>query len=458
MKTGTAALGILLPLLFCVPGVMGADSLDTFLIAKSTSEKYSAIACDNGTVAWIDYGSGTTPGNYTRTIYRYTIATGRKDVVIRDTSWKRDLAVSGNRYVWSDGRGIFLYDEARERLVFLYSSHEEYSPCIDGSTVLWVEERDRESYLVTYDAVSGTHRTVASSSSRLRNPAISGDRVVYLETGPAGDRILLTNLTTGKTVVLCDEPGSRDMPAIDGNQVVWADGRNGTYQVYRYDLASGISGPVSPSGSFQMYPDISGDLVVWEEHRVVPDGPSGFLDERGDIRLYNQATNLTETVATGSYPMEFPRVSGSYVVWSGGGNDTHDIFLHRYSASRTSDMVTWGGETGYATAPTAVPARDTRVRYYSTLTRGEIEWYSLEPPAGTGNISFELRWSDPAASLSLAIVSPGDSAWRFTDSDDSLRDQAIRMTLSATDREQLETGTWTVAVAGDPVSYDLCWY
>ncbi|MCK9632682.1 MAG: hypothetical protein M0R30_13710 [Methanoregula sp.] len=462
MKAGIVVFLILLSLILCTVPCSGADSFDAYLVAKGDSEKYNAIACDDGNVAWVEYEAGPGSGNYSRAVYRYNISGGRKELVIRDTSWKRDLAFSGDRYVWSDGRGIFLYDEEQEKLTFLYSSgSDQYSPAIDGNTVLWVETSEREYFLVVYDVISGTHRTVVSSTGSLGDPAISGNRVVYSEAGLTHDRIMLLDITTGEKTVLCDEPGSRAMPAIDGDRVVWIDGRNGPYQVFLHDLKSGEARPVSPSDSFQMYPDISGNLVVWEDYRNSPAGSRDFRGN-GDIRLYDRNTNMTRIVAEGPFSLEFPRVSGEYVVWSDGRNDAHDIFLYHYSGNRTHTILGIGDGTGYSATPTVVPTPDTRVRYYSTISDNEIEWYSLEPPVSDKEISFELRWNDPASSLSLTLVSPGGSTWHFSDADDSRTDRAVRMTISGVSGEYLEPGKWTVAVAGDSVKdtvpYDLCWY
>ena len=462
MKAGIVVSLILLSLILCSVPCSGADSFDAYLVAKSDSEKYNEIACDSGNVAWVEYDAGPGSGNYSRAVYRYNVSGGRKELVIRDTSWKRDLAFSGDRYVWSDGRGIFLYDEVPGKLTFLYSpGSRQYSPAIDGSTVLWVETNEREYFLVMYDVVSGTHRTVVSSTGSLGYPAISGNMVVYSEAGPTHDRIMLLNVTTGEKTVLCDEPGSRTMPAIDGDRVVWVDGRTGPYQVFLYDLKSEDAQPVSPSDSFQMYPDISGNLIVWEDYRNASAGSQGFRGN-GDIRLFDTTKNMTRIVAEGPFSLEFPRVSGEYVVWSDGRNEAHDIFLYHYSGYRTRNFLATGTGTGYSATPTTIPAPDTRVRYYSTISNGEIEWYSLEPSLEDKEISFELRWDDPASSLSLTLVSPGGSTWHFSDADDSRPDQAVRMTISGVSGGYLEPGKWTVAVAGDsaerPVPYDLCWY
>ena len=462
MKVEIAVSGIILLLLFCIVPCSGENSFDAYLIAKSDSEKYNAIACNEGNVAWVEYGSGVGSGYYSRAVYRYNVTNGREELVIRDTSWKRDLAISGNRYVWSDGRGIFLYDDAQGSLTFLFSPDDQYSPCIDGDTVLWVETNGGEYSLVMYDVMSGAHRVVVSSAVSLDRPAISGDRVVYREAGPSNDLIMLISLSTMEKTVLCNEPGPRTMPAIDGDSVVWVDGRNGPYQVFLYDLKSGDSRPVSPSDSFQMYPDISGDLIVWEDYRTSSKGSPGFHEGGGDIRLYDRTTNTTEIVAWGPFPLEFPRISGEYVVWADGRNGAHDIFLYHYSGNRTHNFPGAGERSGYSATPTTFPTPDTRVRYYSTISDGEIEWYSLEPSMREMKISFELRWNDPSSSLSLTLVSPGGSTWHFSDDDDSRSDRAVRMTVSGAGGICPEPGKWTVAVAGDsvkgPVPYDLCWY
>ncbi|MFA6333568.1 MAG: hypothetical protein WCX22_11480, partial [Methanoregula sp.] len=274
---------------------------------------------------------------------------------------------------------------------------------------------------------------------------------------------VLVNLTTMEKTVLYDGPGSRSMPAIDGDNVVWADGRNGPYQVFLYNLKSGVSKPVSPSGSFQMYPDISSNLIVWEDYRNSSAGSFNYQRGSGDIRLYDIATNTTKIVAEGQYSPEFPRISGRFVIWSGGNDDAHDIFLYRYPENRAQDLLGRQEGTAYSAAPTTVPTPGTRVRYYSTISNGEMEWYSLEPSQTARQVSFELRWNNPRSSLSLTLVSPGGSTWHFTDTDDTREDQAVRMTISS-DRSggYFEPGKWTVAVTGDSVDgtvpYDLCWY
>jgi len=464
MKTIFFVLGIVALILFCAVPCYGADSFESYLIAKSNSYKYNTIACDDGNIAWVEYGGDSNPGNYSRVIYRYNISEGRKDVVIRDPSWKRDLAISGNRYVWSDGRGIFLYDSTQGKLTFLYSpGNQSSSPCIDRSTVLWVDYNKGNYSLEMYNAMSGMHRIVVSSATPLGEPAVSGDRVVFREAGPANDLMVLVNLTTMEKTVLYDGPGSRSMPAIDGDNVVWADGSTGPYQVVLYNLKSGVLKPVSPSGSFQMYPDISGSLIVWEDYRNSSAGSFTFQRGRGDILLYDMAANTTKIIAEGQYSPEFPRISGGFVVWSGGNEDTHDIFLYRYPETRAQDLLGLQEGTVNSAAPTTVPTPGTRVRYYSTISKGEMEWYSLEPSQKADRISFELRWNDPTTALSLTLVSPGGSTWHFTDADDTRQDRAVRMTISSgIPKGNLEPGKWTVAVTGDSVNgtvpYDLCWY
>jgi len=448
---------------FFYPAFASGASIDSYLIAKSDSEKYNSICFDRDRVVWVEYGGGpgNGPGSWPRSIYRYSVATGKKDLVIADTSWKRDLDVSGDRYAWSDGRGIFVYDEGDHRLLLLYSSRAQYDPRIEGNVVLWEERDDDTSRLVVYDLVSGEHRTVVSTADRLDHPAISGDRLVYCE-GRVGDhRVMLENLTTGERTVLCAGPEWHAMTAIDGDIVVWVDMRDGPYQVYFYDLGTGESGPVDPSGAYQMYPEVSGDLIVWEDYRNCSRLLPGTIEEYGDVRLYDLRSNTSRVIAEARPGMQFPKVSGGFVVWSEGCDSSHDIFLYNYSGERT-DLPAGGVRGDYSATPTASPSRDTRVRHYSTIGRGEIEWYVLETSPGDPEILIELRWDDPSSSLSMSVVSPGGSTWRFFDPDDTITDQAIRMTVSGRAAARDVPGRWTLAVSGDEVDgrvpYDICWY
>ena len=120
MKTGIFYWGIVILLLICAVPVYGAGSFESYLVARSDSLKYNSIASDNGNVSWVEYSSGLDSQNDSRTIYRYSIADRKKRTgypgYLMEAGSRR---YQGTRYVWSDGRGIFLYDDAKNRLTFL---------------------------------------------------------------------------------------------------------------------------------------------------------------------------------------------------------------------------------------------------------------------------------------------------------------------------------------------------
>jgi len=460
MKRTAVCLIIIISLL--IPSVFALELPEPVIIAKSDSAKYNSVAFDGTTVAWIEYGLND-DNTLSGSIKKFDINSGRQETVIADPSGKFSLEISGDHYVWSDQRGIFYYDESSNMLTFLYSTNKQHSPVIDGNIIVWEEKTRNHSYLRMYDVSTGEYRDVVEESEPGHNyylPAISGDKLVFIDKNTVTSEISLVfcNLTTKSLTDVSGMPFIYQPPAIDGDVVVWVGRYNDNYSIWMYNISSGEKRPVAPSDEYQMYPDIYGNNIVWGCY-----GQSGQnVRDGGDIWLYDIATDASEMISPDGEEQDFPRVSENYVVWTDRHGSAHDVYLFNIPGS--SDIISYSGRnTGVHSSPTPFPTPDTKVRYYSKISEGKTEWYSLSPSEESDRVSFELRWKNSDDEISLSVVSPGNSIWHFSDEDDLKNDSAIRMTVSGIDSGYYTKGEWTIAVTGDVISdsnshYDICWY
>jgi beta propeller repeat protein len=463
LKRGFLVCAICLVILIVVAYPCAAiKTPEPVVIAKSDSAKFNSIAFDNETVAWIEYGPNT--DNMTgSSLHKFDISTGRQETVIVDPSGKFSLDLSGSRYVWSDQRAIFLYDEDEHVLKFLYSNNKQDNPVIDGDRVVWEEKTTNRSFLRMYDISTGEYGDAIKGIGTDTNcllPAISGDRLVYIsmEQGSSAIYLMLYNMTTGEKTNVARLPSTYQPPAIDGNLIVWAESYDEYYSVYMYDIDKQMTSVISPMTGYQMYPDISGDCVVWVYY-----GQKGEdLENGGSIYLYDSKAENASVISQEGERLDFPRISGDYAVWTDRGENSNDIYL--FGIPEEGRAISGGTQnSSFLSSPTPFPTPDTKIRFYSSIKEGEVQWYTLSPSENESQISFELRWNDPDDELSLSVAGPDGSIWCFSDEDDHNDDSCVRMTISGLSTAYSLKKKWTIAVSGESVSedksyYDVCWY
>ena len=454
---------LIISILILVCPCIAQEISDAELISLGDVARYNSIVFDGDVVAWLEYDLDEND-LLASSIHRYNISTGMQELVVADPSGKFSLDFSGDRYVWSDQRGIFLYDESEGEITFLYSNNSQYSPVIDGDTIVWVEKiDDKRSKLRIYDIPTGEYSEISGGMfDSFDYPAISGDWIAFIKTDvyEGTMELCIHNLNgqngytsfTGAEVPVVYQP-----PSIDGNRVVWT-GMNdeGYYNTYIYDIDTDKSSLVYPTESAQLCPDISGSHIVWLDLGPYPSN----LPWGGDLYMHDLDSGVTREISKDSKE-EFPKVSGDYVVWLNAWGDDHEIYLHSF-LDDGRDFLS-DNEDGICDAtPTPLPTPSTKVRFYSQISEGETDWYSLVPSENTEQLSFELRWTDNESKLSLSVASPSGNIWVFDDGDDGNDDCAIRMTISNISPDILNSGRWTVAVAGKDVAgeadYDVCWY
>ncbi|ADN36753.1 hypothetical protein Mpet_2003 [Methanolacinia petrolearia DSM 11571] len=461
MKKITIILLIMVLILVCP--CCAQEISDAELISLGDVARYNSIVFDNDVVAWLEYDLDQNR-LLQSSIHRYNISTGMQELVVADPSGKFSLDFSGDRYVWSDQRGIFLYDESEGEITFLYSNNSQYSPVIDGDIIVWVEKiDDKRSILRIYNISTGEYSEISGGMfDSFDYPAISGDWIAFIKTDvyEGTMELCLHNLNeqngymsfTGAEVPVVYQP-----PSIDGNHVVWT-GMNddGYYNTFLYDIDTGKSDIVYPSDSAQLCPDISGNYIAWLDLGSYPSN----LPWGGHLFVQDLDSGVTREISPDS-KQEFPKVSGDYVVWLNARGDDHEIYLHSF-LDDGRDFLS-DDEDGIDDAtPTPLPTPSTKVRFFSSIREGDTDWYSLVPTEITEQLSFELRWTENSSELSLSVVSPSGNMWIFDDDADGNDDCAVRMTISNISDDLLNSGRWTVAVTGKKVpgdiDYDICWY
>ena len=433
---------------------------DAEFIAKGDAARYDAIAFKDNVVAWIEYEQDEN-NMLASSIHKYNISTGMQEIVIADPSGKFSLDFSGDSYVWSDNRAVYLYDESDGKITFLYTKNPQHSPVIDGDIIVWVEDIDeKRSTLKMYDIKTGEYSALRRNTfyDSYSHPAISNGKIVYIwEDIIENKRELRLYDNTQKNTLefSVDVPDVHYSPVIDKDTIVWTGMHEGYYTTFMYDINTKESRPVDFTESAQLCPDVSGDNIVWLDFGPYPSN----LPWGGNVYLHNTKTGTTEKISK-DHKQDYPKVSGDYVVWLDNWGKGHDIYLYNF-LNKGRDFLSHGNADDNSSAPTPLPTPETKVRFYSTILNGETDWYSLTP-SGSSQLSFELRWDNNDTELSMSVVSPSGTFWHFSDMDDEKDDSAVRMTILKAESNFMDNGKWTIAVSGADVKsetdYDICWY
>lgn len=460
------AVVIIITIIFFLPvsPSTAVDITEPVIIAKSDSARYNSISFDNDKVAWIEYGFNE-DDSLASSVHSFDIKTGRQGTVIVDPSGKFSLDLSGNRYVWSDNRGIFLYDDDEKILTFLYSANAQYNPVIDGDIIVWEERDKNRSFLRMYDIKSKNYSDEILNQKDYCDyyyPAISKNNLAFIEKNKKTLEInlIFCNLTSGVSTYVSDLPYIYQPPSIDADKIVWTGKNKDDYSVFIYDTNTGAKKILSAKPGYQMYPDVSNGNVVWVYYK---DSGRNFSNG-GDIFLFDINTNNCSMISPPEEKQDFPKVSKDFVVWTDRRGSAHDIYLYAIpqKTGEITEYTNFNSENAFVTPN---PTPDTKVRYYSSLCKGDTQWYSIEPSEDDKAISFELRWKDDDTNLFLSVASPDNSMWRFSDEDDNSKDCSVRMTISDIKNRYYPKKAWTIAVSGEfnndnktETFYDICWY
>ena len=243
---------------------------------------------------------------------------------------------------------------------------EVSSPAIsaDGQVVVYNEFKDGETVLYRHQGEDTVRLTNDSHASMHGDLNADGSKIVFTrysnpeESQPGNYDIALWDQSTGKTILVSAEIGNEMSPHIsdDGKVIVWDDDVDGKFG--GNDIVKSVDGQiekVTEAKNMDLFPQVSGDgsRIVWRRYqegksRVFIQDQNGvvkpyvekkgnvigpalsfdgqkmvYADQSGDdedLKLYNDKTGVTETVAGVKDVKEtWGDVSGDgeTVVWTG---------------------------------------------------------------------------------------------------------------------------------------------
>lgn len=223
----------------------------TLIRSRATNARSPDI--DGDLAVWEEERGTTTD------IVLYNFRTGTVSA-LHTTAIQHNPRVSDNRIVWEEGfegeRSVWMYDMTTGSLYGLSTGKNDcFTPDIDGTTVVWVEQSDRDAYsIVSADLVSG-RRDVLGVTSVPVSPRIDEGMTVWEDEG----LIHLASTEDGVTT-LTGEPAPRSGAIIGEAIVAWSEeGR-----IICHDL---LDGQTTRTGKMEAStkPAILEDGIAWVE-------------------------------------------------------------------------------------------------------------------------------------------------------------------------------------------------
>lgn len=268
--------------------------------------------------------------------------------------------IDGTLVVWQDNRlgdgDIYAYDltSATELKVSQDADdfYQETDPAVSGDLVVWVSMRNGNSdiYAIDLSDPAATEFKVNqdAGSAAQSNPAVSGNLIVWEDLRNGNYDIYGYNVATLSEFTVVQSAGDQRYPAISGSLVVWQDDADGDSDIYATDLSPALM-PVrfqigqSSDDAYQQDPAVSGNLVVWQDNRNGNNDIYGYyVDTASEVQVSQDPGSGSQTT---------PDVSGSLVVWTDFRNGNYDIYARDLASMAGEFMVSQDPGTGYQANP-----------------------------------------------------------------------------------------------------------
>ena len=258
--------------------------------------------------------------------------------------------------------------------VLSYTSEE--SPAIDGSKVIWYDDRTHGPTDVWgYDLAAGQEFQVTSHSAAQFIADIGGDIVAYEDNRDGTWDICATRLSTGEEFAVATGPHHQRYPRVWGDYIVYQDETDDYWQsdVYLYQISTGATTSLAVAANFQGDPDIDDGWVVWRDNR----------DGAWQVRAYRLSDSTYHILEPGSCwgELRSPRIGGGLVVWQnacGGWPDPgYDIYGYDLESNT---LVTIFSGPGQQERPAA---SDTLVAWQDEDTYGNWNVFVYVRAGGT---------------------------------------------------------------------------
>jgi hypothetical protein len=225
-------------------------------------------------------------------------------------------AASGSHVVWQTFDGfdweILLYDGMTVTPLTddpnVLPSISDSGPEIDGSDVVWVRGWANPDVLGDVHAAHWDGMTTTLIGYFVESVAVSDGNIAYTDSHDFPDMLTFDGTKiSGSTFAL--------NPDVSGSKVVWwgfSSATGSDYEIFLYDGGPPI--PITNDDENDEFPRISGSIVVWQHW----DGHDWEIECFDGKRIRPLTDNDTDD--------SFPDVSGTSVVWQ--GFDGHDTEIY----------------------------------------------------------------------------------------------------------------------------------
>jgi beta propeller repeat protein len=150
-----------------------------------------------------------------------------------------DDAVVFEQYPTSDNSDIYGYQISTGNLFpIATTANNEFSPDIDGSTVVWVQHANNTDQIFTYDLKTTITRQLTQAASNKSQPRVSGSRVVWTDDRFGTLDLFLYDLRTSTEQPLVIGVGDQYTADISGSNVVYTSNEAGFEQVYLFSIGT----------------------------------------------------------------------------------------------------------------------------------------------------------------------------------------------------------------------------
>ena len=283
-------------------------------------------------------------------------------------------AISGNIAVWEDQRPcncpgnpsrIFYKDLSsnadEQPLVSVPGSGStgdtQTDPAIDGNLVVWLQGGSGIHYMYLSNGQPGTDQILNVPFLAPTWLSVSGHRIVWEDEISGIDQIYMYDLNSGQLVdVSADQSTDAcEQPTINGDNVAWVDAMQS--EVYLKNVASGTLTRVTIDGAntYKEQPSISGDYMTWWKN-------GGVVDSGGGVFLYNISDGSTRMIANDRFDYN-AKIAGNTVVWDKFTNQEDQIYM--------CDITNLGNQT---TVPATRVSNGTAVLEYPQVSGSYIIW------------------------------------------------------------------------------------
>ena len=266
------------------------------------------------------------------------------------------------------------YDLTSQQLTNITNS-ENYSEIIIGYTNEYVlldianlatNADPKHTKYSIYKTNDNTITTFLDTINTVFGMEIDGSKIVWSEEKSGNSDIFMYDIVTGQTSTICDDPSNQEYPDISGDYIVWCDHRNDYHaygkprskqagttfgDIYAYKLSTGETFPVENTNDSSIYPQISGSIATWHMSK------KGSVGELATIMVADLSIpKITPIPASNEISHKYPPlIDGDLVVW---------MDMRQYKLGKTN-IYGCRISTG------------TEIQLTNTNGRDKIEWLSF---------------------------------------------------------------------------------